>query len=454
MMCRQTTLALLTGLIFAAVTAAQPTAPAVRTELAPFSEAQARSPGQATAMYEDIEIMGRILDRTLRRLGAFGAVDGLVLDFSSSTDAWERGSSAAELFQRIQPRKSQVGPDKALFREKIGSRPAVSGEDALSDWLLDSRKADLQTHSAPPKVEGVYLKNYGVVFSLTVPVHFMEPFRLDDKPATKPLSDWDRTRKELRGEKLDASAAPAKSKDVTIADILLRVLAENGSHFAQLGERDQLTIAATLRQDVQSCAKCHDGSNKPSTIYQALSDASAKEAEPKGAAPAGNSGSGVAPNSPYQSLIYDNLLLGDLDAKQGLWQRAATAYEKAAEAVSKQLSFLEGTPAESRGGAYRRELLIQAVELQTKLARAYQTLKDEAKSQAALNAGAGYAQRASAGAKPAKEAANKDAALPAKLIISVSKSAADQFAAGKMTFDEFKKAATVDYFAFSTPAKP
>ena len=56
--------------------------------------------------------------------------------------------------------------------------------------------------SAAPHTEGVYLKDYGVVYTVTLP-----PTGFDPLPASKPGSgsktppdDWDRIRKELRGE--------------------------------------------------------------------------------------------------------------------------------------------------------------------------------------------------------------------------------------------------------------
>jgi hypothetical protein len=46
------------------------------------------------------------------------------------------------------------------------------------------------------------------------------------------------------------------------------------------------------------------------------------------------------------------------------------------------------------------------------------------------------------------------AALPAKLIISAPKKLLDQAGGGKLSFEEFKKAATVEYLTFAGPEKP
>ena len=81
-------------------------------------------------------------------------------------------------------------------------------------------------------------------------------------------------------------------------------------------------------------------------------------------------------------------------------------------------------------------------------------LKDDARSQGALLKSAEYAQAASTGTSAPVAAKPGGNALPAKLIVSVSKAAADHVAAGKMTFEEFKKTATIDYYTFGTPPKP
>ena len=57
-------------------------------------------------------------------------------------------------------------------------------------------------------------------------------------------------------------------------------------------------------------------------------------------------------------------------------------------------------------------------------------------------------------AQPAKAASTSPPIpLPAKLVVSASKKALDAVAAGKMSFEEFKKAANVEYLSFPSAEK-
>src|SRR5205085_12669996 len=94
-------------------------------------------------------------------------------------------------------------------------------------------------------IEGSYLKGYGVLFSITLPAPLEDELTLNlPAQALKVATDWDRTRQQLRGER---TWAPAQAKKTTVADILMKVLAENGKNFTHLPPNESLTIAVTFR---------------------------------------------------------------------------------------------------------------------------------------------------------------------------------------------------------------
>jgi hypothetical protein len=104
-------------------------------------------------------------------------------------------------------------------------------------------------------LEGTYLKGYGIVYSVSLPVPPSEPVPVRDAGAAKPLSDWERTRKELRGEQVD-DGPHGRGHKVALSDSLLRVLAENGSHLTMLEPNENVSITVTIRNS-QDCAQCH-----------------------------------------------------------------------------------------------------------------------------------------------------------------------------------------------------
>jgi len=206
------------------------------------------------------------------------------------------------------------------------------------------------------------------------------------------------------------------------------------------------------------------------------------------------------------------VLLGDLHMKQGRGKDAVESYLKAIDAHVKAVReadaeflrrlYLDVTgipPAadtvrkfQANTSAHRREkaldMLLEAtgakaanpaasgttndpsemrnhlagIELYTKLAQAYLSMGDHEYAQRTLKSLAGQARdleewvqagRPTAGttAKPAAGAAK--ATLPTKLIISAPKKLLDQVGTGKISLDEFKKTATVQYLTFGPAEK-
>src|SRR5437868_4142870 len=79
--------------------------------------------------------------------------------------------------------------------------------------------------------EGVYLKGNGVVYTLTVTAPPRKDTAEVSKSASRPLSDWDRMRSEVRQEKAKPPEKSPPKHQPTLAEIILKALAENGRHF-------------------------------------------------------------------------------------------------------------------------------------------------------------------------------------------------------------------------------
>src|SRR5207248_1809908 len=150
-------------------------------------------------MYEDIEIMRHLLPRGLQH--------------------WKSANCTACHSHPFtgEPRAVAISPD--------GKRLAT-GDHILRIWDVHTGKlisgCPAATHnfaSVPAIAEGVYLKGQGVVFTLTLPQ--LPPQPSAPKPTAKPLSDWERIRKQLRGE--DArEPTPTTPKQPDLVETLLK----------------------------------------------------------------------------------------------------------------------------------------------------------------------------------------------------------------------------------------
>ena len=100
-------------------------------------------------------------------------------------------------------------------------------------------------------VEGVYLKDYGVVYTVTLPTppNGMTPGPTAGTVTRTPLSPWERTRKELRGEKIENEGKVVGTRSPSLSEVILKVLADNGKHFTRLAEGERITVVVTFRDD-------------------------------------------------------------------------------------------------------------------------------------------------------------------------------------------------------------
>lgn len=316
--------------------------------------------------------------------------------------------------------------------------------------------------------DGVYLKGAGVVFTLRVPkeeVQFNRVLCVGDvhanfglggtcngchteakaahkgvdaavandcskchsgdvtsKPA-KPVSDWDRIRADVRGEKLpepkvsftDANRKPraVMCKPGDIREMLTAQLHAHAKNVRHLDKNDWVTVVVT---------------------FDELPGAKAAPA----AKPAGQSG--------FFSGEVQSLTLGDLHMKQGKYKEAAEAYEKGLtryrEPVAR-VTFAASAPAEQvKQGIADLERSVRGT--YKSLATAYLHLNELEKAQTAVALAAVLkVEVGTAGGEKAKPT------LPAKIHLAVCKSDIDRV----KTLDEFRKSLHLELIGFPPAEK-
>jgi tetratricopeptide (TPR) repeat protein len=371
-------------------------------------------------MYEDIEILRRLLDSKL------------VSEYPPAKVLAEAQNSIAPYRLRLLQNdgiapswfQAQTDPaaryDNFLHLYNAVNQPHYS----LQSYFPLANEATYEGvwyTTAPARVldtEGSYLKGQGVIYTLTLPPPACNPREQTSRSAPPSVSDWERIRGELHNEKPKPEAEEHKGqprKEPSLAEIILKVLAENGHHFAQLGDEESLTVIVTFRgNDPPPTQKTQP--DKPTT-HQKSSSESAAEGLAK-----------LAASQALASNAHDYELLAELHMKQGKYAEAEQALRQGIEQKPdpKQLA-----------GLYR------------KLAELYLKVGKDAEARQALDKAMELAKGGQAEApQPAKEAKPVRSALPGKLIISAPKKLLDQIGNSKITPEEFQKAATVEYLTF------
>lgn len=330
----------------------------------------------------------------------------------------------------------------------------------------------------PPRPVGVYLKGHGVVYTVSLPTPASSPVAADTPPTDKP-SEWDRTASELRGEKPTAEGKTSGSREESLSTTLMRMLAENGKHFRDLSADEKITVAVTFHGKGFTCTSCHSGGGtsmrgtsglygpsggsgisgiggggSPLGHYSIPVTGQGSSGFSGGGGFAGGSGfsggssggqtqpSGSTPGTTLEeapSDVQSKVLLGDMHMKQG----------KYAEAVRKYTEAINALPASEKGTAKQRlQQLHIAIDIVNRTARAQLATGDNDHARTSLEAAARLTDRA---LKLASEIGKEDtsakrALAPDQLIISAPKRLLDQVGSGKVTFDEFRKSVSVDYF--------
>jgi hypothetical protein len=444
--------------------------------------------GASSAMYEDIEILRRLLHDKIQAVYAavpeaqpfqpYQLTPNLTQPINPNTNVPPR---------RDWPRLPGTGPKDLVdpttgvpmrFADEVTLNWNGNQQDPNTTWLqpavqdhngnpvwLNARNISSESRPTLPYPEGVYLEGHGVVYTVTLPPPPAAPQQSPKAPG-KPLTDWDRARKEIRGEKVEApQRAPARRR--TLTEVILRTLAENGHHFTQLPEDESITVVVTFRRPqhaadgsltlfgLSALAAQHSPIGPLNSAYSLLGAGANNAADPS--APqtanranngrAGQSRSHLAPNAlaggyeegnpPETARDYE--LLGDLHVKNGRYEEAMRAYRNAAAkdkdpqrlaGLYLKIASLELSAAKNEEAARKTaERALQFLQVLQRVERP-QT-KNTAQS-----------------APPASGAAAGPAA--SKLIITAPKRLLDQVATGRIDFEAFRKAVRVQHVPLPT----
>ena len=150
---------------------------------------------------------------------------------------------------------------------------------------------------------------------------------------------------------------------------------------------------------------------------------------------------------PVANAGRDYELLGDLHTRQGKTAEAVDAYSKAVQAAKTMtITILPGGTDDGKAMVERAKQRIK--DLSTKLARTLLDAGrvDEARKALEVETMIKVDVSGSTRAAPVP--------LPAKLTISATKKLLDQVGTGKMSYEDFRKQATIDYNTFAETAPP
>jgi hypothetical protein len=447
--------------------------------------AASRPPVQGQQMYEDIEIMRRILNRKLGTWPSLIALNQRCTTCHVTSAAVFRnfGSDGkVDLFAA----NNHVS-NGAAFGDS-GSEGKVDFfvvNDPHAAWLnqsLFNNPHNPDPHASLPQslqTEGLYLKGHGVVYTLTLPPPPRVPRPQGKKAPAKPLSEWDRTRRQIRGdteESQNLGVLETKQIEAWISNFqderphlwltesILKILAENGHHFSQLPENESLTVAVTFRDSGQLKGQTNHNANRgtldawgaqdqPLQTWQNQQPIQGQDQwqnQQPGPTPGERGGGGGAEpwvfgdkaptGNKSPSSLRDFELLGDMHLRQGKAREAIKTYQDALSLIMEPK---------------------QAAAIYRKIAQADLALEDDAGAKQALEMAQQFLKhqaQAAEGNVPKQQtggSAPKPQAAPlvSKLIISAPKRLLDQVAAGKMAFHDFEKQVAAEYIGFSASEK-
>ncbi len=343
-------------------------------------------------MYEDIEILRRILDRKL---------EPLYPSHPSKTSG-------------------MVGMQGGMVGMQGGMAGMQGGMRGMSGMSLGLQSMIYPAVIPIRSLEGVYLKRQGVIYTATLS-SLQPPAKVETDGSARdwaasvpitlmPADEWESVQRKVRKEK-EEPKKPEASKPPSLSDVLLKVLAENGHHFSQLGENESLTIVITVHK-----------TNPPSSARKSAGGGSGGSAKTV-------SKQTNTSRSDRREEASDFELLGDLHQKQGHYGEAIKAFGRAAAR--------EPGPGPN-----------EAARLYRKMAQCFLALGQDEEAQEMV----GHIHSLRKESEDAKDkpapAAKPVPALPVKLIISAPKKLLDEAKGGKISFEEFRRRARVETLEF------
>ncbi len=254
--------------------------------------------GKQRQMYEDIEVLRRILN-------------GKLASYACTT---------CHVAVHTHPRVGQTN-----YYPASGWAPWVVSGNVCPALARNP-------HGALGRVdaEGVYFRGKGVVYTLTLP-----PGR-DPKPTSQPeapktSTEWERVRQQVRQERPKPEPAPAP-REPSVGDILLRVLADNGRHFSKLDADESLSVVVTFRGAPAAGGAVPSGHTAAPTVgevrrYGSVFQARVAQAQPP-------------------TVLQDHEPLADLHLRQG----------RPADAVRELQQGIEKDPPPQKAAALYRKL--------------------------------------------------------------------------------------------------
>lgn len=373
-------------------------------------------PDDPRKRYEEIEILGRLFDRAL---GKIAAPHGQLHGMAFSPDGRRLASTDATGMVRL--------------------------------WDVTTGKAVANPHHVVEmgSLQGHYLRGHGLVYTGMMPLPTRPVVAQTPKEDPK-RSDWEDARRELRGERVDRTQT-REDANISIADTLLKVMAENGHRLKLLPDGESLTVALTLGAS-QDCARCHDAGQwhrldlRSNSIrsYDMDKSASTETSAPRkplvtgnnSAAAGGTAGAAKDLRATAREEAQKAVMLGDLHVKQGQTAQAAELYRKALEVLHK---------IENPASDWEMEIM----ELTVKWSRLMVALGKKDEATEALKRVAERVERFTKSrvqAKSAKE--SEEIPLASRLILRVPKKVLDQMGTGKMTYEDFRKSSTIEHLSF------
>ncbi len=267
---------------------------------------------RAAQRNEDVEILRRLLNKAagLPDIASVSVTEQPVQRFSGARDSLRDGNApTAPVVVQVARSSAAVGPFDGVYLPGAGvvftlhvpaGAPTTTHGDRIGLNSACNTCHQTQAHAAVPA---------SVSLATCTTCHSDVP------KGEAQLSDWDRVKQDVRGDKSKPADKPKGDKSKTavcepgnLQTLIAGVLAANAKNVRHLGEKEGVSVVVTF----------DDGSEKPAYKQIALDDDATRTLSP----PTGYS-LGSKPFSPEELKA---LNLGDLHLKQGKHKEACDAY--------------------------------------------------------------------------------------------------------------------------------